>query len=190
VNRLAAWWSNRPLWQKIGLVAVAVLVAVSPFVSEPSDDDLDSAGPTSAPVNTEPPPTASTSTTSSEPSETTPPTTIPRSTSTSLASVTTTTAPTTSEATTTTTTDVPEGSLVVNAEDFGEDWPLTVESGLLVCEVPGAVIFVGGGDAYAVNGLAETWGYVGIEPIWIETGDGFRKNIGPLIDLGLTLCEQ
>jgi hypothetical protein len=43
---------------------------------------------------------------------------------------------------------------------------------------------------YAVNGLAEGSGkYANIDSIWADAPGGLKKNIGPLIDRGLQLCE-
>lgn len=87
-----------------------------------------------------------------------------------------------------------EGPLEVSRSDFGDDWPLTVERGTLACEEPSAVIFTTGGTTYAVNGmasgLADQRGWEAeIDPIWAEGEAAPRKNIGPLIDRGLELCE-
>jgi Protein of unknown function (DUF2511) len=74
----------------------------------------------------------------------------------------------------------------VSRADLGSDWPLTVDSGTLVCEGAGSVTFTVNGTTYAVNGLAEG---ADIDPIWADSGDGLKKNIGPLIDRGLSLCD-
>ena len=77
----------------------------------------------------------------------------------------------------------------VSRADFGNDWPLTVESGVLACEGAGAVTFTTGGTTYAVNGLAQRT-YPEIDAIWADApGPPPKKNIGPLIDRGLALCE-
>jgi len=75
--------------------------------------------------------------------------------------------------------------------DFGSDWPLTVAEGTLACEGAGAVTFTAEGTTYAVNGLAagmDRW--ADIDPIWAPAPGGLKKNIGPLIDRGLALCDQ
>jgi hypothetical protein len=80
----------------------------------------------------------------------------------------------------------------VSRADFGEDWPLTVDSGVLSCEDGGYVYFTADGTRYAVNGFAMTKGDAPrINTIWANdpTGLSPRKNIGPLIDRGLALCE-
>ena len=91
----------------------------------------------------------------------------------------------------------------VDAAGFGDQWPLLVESGTVVCEaVPGpvvveAVFFVDQvGTVYAVNGAAkartETFDWPDIESIWREhpSGEDLRMNIGPLIDAGREICEE
>jgi hypothetical protein len=81
-------------------------------------------------------------------------------------------------------------SIEVSRADFGTDWPLTVEGGVLACEGAGSVTFAAGGTTYAVNGMAETQDAgADIDPIWKDVGGGLKKNIGPLIDRGLELCE-
>jgi hypothetical protein len=86
--------------------------------------------------------------------------------------------------------DRPEdGRLQITAAEFGRDWPLTVEGGTLVCEGPsavGAVYFETEGTRYGVNGLADG---TEIRPIWKDAQHGLKKNIGPLIDIGLKICD-
>jgi hypothetical protein len=90
----------------------------------------------------------------------------------------------------------------VDAESFGDEWPLTVDSGIVVCEsVPAPlemmyVLFVDpAGAVYAVNGTArgalESQGWLDFETIWKDHPDEFvpKVNIGPLIDAGLEICE-
>ncbi|WP_419861751.1 DUF2511 domain-containing protein [Candidatus Palauibacter sp.] len=56
----------------------------------------------------------------------------------------------------------------ISRSDFGDEWPFTVESGLLRCSPPSVVTFTSGGTTYAVNGTAMTvvGAGVAIEPIW------------------------
>ena len=82
----------------------------------------------------------------------------------------------------------------VTRADFGDDWPLTVESGTLRCEGGGAgigaVVFVApDGTEYGVNGLASD--YTDIDAIWADDPSGLvpKLSIGPLIEAGLELCE-
>lgn len=89
----------------------------------------------------------------------------------------------------------------VSRDDFGSDWPLTVDQGTLDCtegpQVGGAgldaVTFTApGGTTYAVNGAAKTvTNYPEIDPIWASdpSGTSPKMGIGPLIDKGLELCN-
>ncbi len=89
-------------------------------------------------------------------------------------------------------TDLGTNQQQVSSADFGNDWPLTVDSGVLACEGGAAVTFTApDGTTYAVNGTARTvTDYPDIDPIWADTAGPLpKKNIGPLIDLGLALCE-
>jgi len=87
--------------------------------------------------------------------------------------------------------DAAPGSLYVSASDFGDEWPLTVTSGTLRCEAPSVVVFSAGGVEYGVNGMATTQGYPEIDPIWADDPSEYipKKNIGPLIQRGLELCD-
>ncbi len=71
---------------------------------------------------------------------------------------------------------------------LGDEWPLTVEDGVLRCEGSAVIIRVGGTD-YAVNGAATGKG-ADIDPIWAADPSGIspKLSIGPLIDRGLALC--
>jgi hypothetical protein len=78
----------------------------------------------------------------------------------------------------------------VSRADYGTDWPLTVESGVLACDSDAATIEVGG-TTYALNGTARTFrAGVDIDPIWAANPDvdGLKIDIGPLIDDALKLC--
>ena len=72
----------------------------------------------------------------------------------------------------------------------GDNWPFTVSSGKLKCD-RNAVVFVARGQTYAVNGIAISMGYADIRAIWRNNKDGSgpKINIGPVLTLGLTLCE-
>jgi hypothetical protein len=75
--------------------------------------------------------------------------------------------------------------------EFGDDWPLTVSEGTLRCEAS-KVTFEADGTVYAVNGTARADdSYSDIDSIWADdpSGLGLKKNIGPLIDRGLLLCN-
>ncbi|NLT53572.1 MAG: DUF2511 domain-containing protein [Actinomycetales bacterium] len=78
---------------------------------------------------------------------------------------------------------------------FGDQWPLTVDSGRLRCEGPqyhGAVTFEHEGKVYALNGPA-TVGKLGrsVSPIWADdpTAPGTKKALGPLVAEGLKFCR-
>lgn len=79
----------------------------------------------------------------------------------------------------------------VSRADFGDDWPLTVDTGELRCEGASAVVFVVDGTEYGVNGSALSAGYPEIDPIWADdpSGNAPKMDIGPLIQAGLELCE-
>lgn len=86
---------------------------------------------------------------------------------------------------------VPSNSKAVSQKDFGEAWPLTVESGVLTCK-EGAVFFTSpDGSIYAINGTAGNRGGRDLEPIWKPNPEipGTRISIGPLIQAGLSLCN-
>lgn len=84
----------------------------------------------------------------------------------------------------------------VCAEDF-EEWPLTVPDGMITCEVdfgaPYPVSFTDGdGNVYALNGTAlDRTDLPAIDPIWADQPDvdGLKKDISPLIDAALSLCN-
>ncbi len=78
----------------------------------------------------------------------------------------------------------------VTRSDFGADWPLTVESGILECQ-GGAVTFRHNGVLYAVNGTAMTFKRgKEIDPIWtpgerlmvrIQKGSRWSTRLPPVI---------
>lgn len=82
-------------------------------------------------------------------------------------------------------------SEAISEADFGNEWPFSVDEGVLRCEGAGAVVFEAEGTDYAVNGTASGQGYAEIEPIWLEdpAAAGLKINIGPIIERGLALCE-
>ena len=81
-------------------------------------------------------------------------------------------------------------SIEVSRADFGKKWPLTVSSGTLSCKEPGQVFFETGGTVYTVNGMAATMTDLPeIDPLWKDAPHGLKKNIGPLIQRGLSLCK-
>jgi len=79
----------------------------------------------------------------------------------------------------------------------GEDWPFTVPSGTVELVGCCSVVFRRGGTVYAVNGTARTGaereGWVDFvdSGLWRDDPSGYGKvNIGPIIDLGLSLGER
>lgn len=82
----------------------------------------------------------------------------------------------------------------VTAASFGSSWPLTVPSGTLSCEgssssVQSVVFTAPDGTQYGVNGTAQSvLGLPSIDPIWQDESGGLKKDMGPLIDKGRSLC--
>jgi hypothetical protein len=97
----------------------------------------------------------------------------------------------------------------VRSIDYGEDWPLTVNEGVLACPPPGSnVVFVHKRTVYALNGRAR--GYMKeYAPSWREIDSihrddpkffknkelvdagvrPFKVSVQPLIAAGLSICE-
>lgn len=89
----------------------------------------------------------------------------------------------------------------VAADDYGDQWPLTVPGGTLRYEPAGRAIFRDlYGNEYQLNGMAQTAGYALIDPIWKvrevipgrhgEAPVTLRVNIGHLIKDALALKEE
>lgn len=148
---------------------------------------------TEATATTARPSTTEVPTTTERPTTTTTTTTAPTTTTTEALTTTTTTEPPT---TTTTRPDAGPNGEYVLAEDYGDEWPLTVDGGALRCEGSSAVTFETDGNTYAINGTArgqaqaEGWSDIFESTIWADdpTIPGVKKNIGPLIGDGLELC--
>lgn len=107
-----------------------------------------------------------------------------------IATSTTSSAPIPTTTTTPDPTQVTRGTGEVRREDFGENWPLTVDAGVVRCQ-NGAVTFTSNGFNYDVNGTAMTKNRgKKIDEIWADDpkNAGLKINIGPIIDLGLKLC--
>lgn len=87
----------------------------------------------------------------------------------------------------------PEG--FISREMLGDEWPFTVESGVLACEGSGgagAVTFTADGTTYAVNGTARGQGAgAEIDAIWAADPSipGTKKDISVAIERGLALCK-
>ena len=81
---------------------------------------------------------------------------------------------------------------LMTSDELGEDWPLTVDEGIVRCEGAGEVYFEADGTTYAVNGTARGASDAPeIDQIWADDPEikGLKINIGPIIDRGLELCE-
>jgi hypothetical protein len=92
----------------------------------------------------------------------------------------------------------PEGREVTK-EEFGEDWPFTVERGFVDCtNLSGGLreaVFRSGGMTYALNGTARSrakaQGYEDVMDIWRDdpNNPGLKIDIGPILDLALQECD-
>ena len=85
----------------------------------------------------------------------------------------------------------PADTREVSLSDVGSDWPLTVSSGKLKC-TNNAVTFIDGATIDALNGAANELSYaIDGAPIWAAdpAGAGLKKDIRPLIDRGLKVCN-
>lgn len=102
------------------------------------------------------------------------------------------------------------GKKKINNSEFGDKWPFTVSEGILKCSKRMITFTTKDGVTYGVNGTAKNFGHPAIEPIWkVDTamleelakafnktvdeviGDDppIRISIGPIIKVGLELCE-
>lgn len=95
--------------------------------------------------------------------------------------------------------DVTDEPGLITRDDLGEDWPLTVDYGVVSCEtftaggrdLQSATFTAPDGTEYALNGIARSYTDAeDVDPIWKDDPDmdGLKVDIGPLIDFGLTLC--
>lgn len=87
-----------------------------------------------------------------------------------------------------------EQSESVSKTTMGDSWPLSVDKGTLRCngsDGVGEVTIEVDGKTYAINGSAKgNEAYEVIDVIWADdTTPGVKKNISPLIQKGLGLCE-
>lgn len=91
------------------------------------------------------------------------------------------------------------GGANVTESEYGEKWPLSVQSGTLNCTslgTLGIVTFTANGITYAVNGTAKARakqnGWREINEIWRDNPNpqyGPKINIGPIVEKGLSLCK-
>jgi hypothetical protein len=80
----------------------------------------------------------------------------------------------------------------ISSDEFGNEWPLTVDEGIVRCEGAGEVYFTADGTTYSVNGLAMgNSDLPDIDVIWADDPEisGLKINISPIIDRGLELCD-
>lgn len=73
----------------------------------------------------------------------------------------------------------------VDRSMFGEDWPFTVESGLLGCDEEGRVLFHSEGETYGISMTAREYGYQSPVCITEEAGrngkETYHKSLDPLL---------
>lgn len=79
----------------------------------------------------------------------------------------------------------------VTRKQYGDEWPFTVEEGVIDCPKPSAAVFRHGGKVYALNGIAMSLGYEELEPIWKDNPKipGYKISIGSMIQLALKQCK-
>lgn len=84
---------------------------------------------------------------------------------------------------------------LLKSSDLGDLWPLTVPEATVTCRTGGAVVLTAGGKDVAVNGTAMTlyksMTRIADSGLWRDatTGAGPKVDIGPIIDIGLDLCD-
>lgn len=85
----------------------------------------------------------------------------------------------------------------VSKTELGDGWPLTVDEGEIECRDNLFRLFHHGGKTYALNGIAKSHakknGWLEIQAIWKDNpklGDGFKIDIGPLLEAAGKLCEE
>ena len=86
----------------------------------------------------------------------------------------------------------PARGKVLRRVDFGDNWPLTVDSILVDCISGISAVGYNDGHTYALNGLAQSRGYEAVEPIWRFNPElpGWRMLISPVADSARLLCER
>lgn len=88
-------------------------------------------------------------------------------------------------------TAVPRG--YIGQDTIGDAWPLTIPSGVIVCDRSAILLRAPDDHLYAVNGTAigqaRAKGWRDIHELAIDTGNGTIKSLQPLLDLGTTLCR-
>jgi hypothetical protein len=80
----------------------------------------------------------------------------------------------------------------VSETQFGKDWPLTVNEGLIRCDGGGVLIDAGGG-IYGLTGFSNTLGYTNIKDSGLlkRTDDGWGMiPISKLVSYAVDLCNK
>ncbi len=77
----------------------------------------------------------------------------------------------------------------VSRAEMGDEWPLTVPEGLLRCDAGSEVTFQADGTTYTLNRPAADSAHSSIGPLLLDGGGGGTKDIRPLLERGLRLCD-
>jgi hypothetical protein len=84
----------------------------------------------------------------------------------------------------------------ISKNQFGNNWPLTIEKGYLSCNNGRCVTLRYEGKIYGLNGVAKTFykndpDYADINEIWANDTNmyGLKMSIAPLIEEGLKMCK-
>jgi len=79
----------------------------------------------------------------------------------------------------------------ISRDEYGENWPFTVDRGRLECWRGPAAVFVADGTVYQLNGVAKQMGHAPIDPIWRDNPaiPGTKISLGPVIQRALKLCN-
>ena len=89
--------------------------------------------------------------------------------------------------------DAAGANLVVTRDQLGDDWPLTVASGVIGCDRDNRLVTINvEGTTYSLNGTAMAPGpYGALETIWAKdpTDNTKNKDLGPLIRLAGNRCR-
>lgn len=88
--------------------------------------------------------------------------------------------------------DLKNAEGLLTRDDFGKDWPLTVNYVVVRCDSQSVIATAPDGKDYAVNGTAQSHhpDLPEIDGIWADDPDvdGLKIDISPIIDKGLELC--
>lgn len=120
-----------------------------------------------------------------------PPTNTPQPTNTPLPTATPPPTNTPTQLPSPTSTSLPQNEILITKEAYGDEWPFTVEQGILSCENVSEVVLTVDGVSFAINGTAKsTKKYQPVEKIWADNPaiPGTKKSVGDIIKSGLALC--